>query len=329
MRKTIIIGIIVLAGLGWFTISAEAKMVLKAGHVSPKTSLEGIGADKFAELVSQKTNGEIVVEMFPSEQLGKAVAMIDSTIMGNQDVYIGGNPEFERFSKGARTIGLNYTVVTQDHFRKLLASPIWQEIFVQPMEKVGLKVLAYNWERGPYRYMASKKPVKNWEDMKGLRLRIAPLDTWRRSWTALGCNVVVLPWTDVYLGLKQNMVDAAIAPSDVLYAMKWTEVARHVVRTDEYWGLLTVQMNKQKFDSLKPEWQKVMMDAANEAGQYHKMLSDKANVDDLEKMKKEHGITFTVIDTAPAVVKMQSLIREFEKEGFIPEGLYDRIQALK
>jgi TRAP-type C4-dicarboxylate transport system substrate-binding protein len=165
--------------------------------------------------------------------------------------------------------------------------------------------------------------------MKGLRLRIAPLDTWRRSWTALGCNVVVLPWTDVYLGLKQNMVDAAIAPSDVLYAMKWTEVARHVVRTDEYWGLLTVQMNKQKFDSLKPEWQKVMMDAANEAGQYHKMLSDKANVDDLEKMKKEHGITFTVIDTAPAVVKMQSLIREFEKEGFIPEGLYDRIQALK
>jgi tripartite ATP-independent transporter DctP family solute receptor len=329
MRKTIIIGIIVLAGLGWLSISAEAKMVLKAGHVSPKTSLEGMGADKFAELVAQKTNGEIVVEMFPSEQLGKAVAMIDSTVMGNQDIYIGGNVEFERFSKGARVVGLNYAVVTQEHFRKVLASPIWQEIFDEPLAKVGLKVLASNWERGPYRYFVSTKPIKNWDDMKGIRLRIAPLDTWRRSWTALGCNVVVLPWTDVYLGLRQNLVDAGTVPSDVCYAMKWTEIAKHVIQTDEYWGLLTVQMHKNKFDSLKPEWQKALLDAANEAGKYHKMLSDKANVDDLEKMKKEHGITFTVIDKAPAVAKMLPLIREFEKEGFIPAGLYDRIQALK
>jgi TRAP-type C4-dicarboxylate transport system substrate-binding protein len=110
MKKTLLVLLVILVMITMLALSAQAKTVLKAGHISPKTSNEGKAADKFAELVAQKTNGEIVVEMFPSEQLGKAVAMIDSTIMGNQDIYIGGNVEFERFSPGLKVLGLNYAV---------------------------------------------------------------------------------------------------------------------------------------------------------------------------------------------------------------------------
>src|SRR3954462_8922847 len=76
---------------------ASAQIVLKAGHISPKASPEGIAADRFADLVKEKTKGEVVIQMFPSEQLGAATAMIESTILGNQDIYVGGNVEFERF----------------------------------------------------------------------------------------------------------------------------------------------------------------------------------------------------------------------------------------
>ncbi len=309
--------------------SAQAKMVLKAGHISPKTSNEGKGADRFAELVAQKTKREVIIEMYPSEQLGKAVAMIDSTIIGNQDIYVGGNVEFERFSSGLKVLGLNYSVRDQSHFRKVLASPIWKEVFIDPLDKAGLKVLASDWERGPFRVLVSKRPVRSCDDLKGLRLRIAPLDTWRRSWTALGCNVVVLPWTDVYLGLKQGIVEAVTAPFDLLYSMKFTEIAKYVARTDEYWGLLTVVMNKKTFESLKSDYQKALIEAANEAGKYYMELGEKSVKEDLEKMKKEHGIEYIVLDTKPCAEKMQPVIRELEKEGFIPAGLYDRIQAIR
>lgn len=309
--------------------SAQAKTVLKAGHISPKMSNEGKAADRFAELVAQKTKGEITIEMYPSEQLGKAVAMIDSTIIGNQDIYVGGNVEFERFSPGLKVLGLNYSVRDQAHFRKVLASPIWKEVFIDPLEKAGLKVLDSDWERGPFRVLVSKRPVKSCEDLKGLRLRIAPLDTWRRSWTALGCNVVVLPWTDVYLGLKQGMVEAVTAPFDLLYSMKFTEIAKYVARTDEYWGLLTVVINKKTFENLKPEYQKALIEAADEAGKYYMELGEKSVKEDLEKMKKEHNIEYVVLDTKPCAEKMQPVIRELEKEGFIPAGLYDKIQAIK
>jgi len=329
MKKGFYLFFVVGVLIGLSLSVAQAKMVLKAGHISPKASNEGKAADRFAELVAQKTNGEILVEVFPSEQLGKAVAMIDSTILGNQDIYIGGNVEFERFSPGLKVLGLNYSVEDQAHFRKILASPIWKEVFIDPLEKVGLKVLDSDWERGPFRVLVSKRPVKSCSDLQGLRLRIAPLDTWRRSWTALGCNVVVLPWTDVYLGLKQGMVDAVTSPFDLLYSMKFTEVAKYVARTDEYWGLLTVVMHKKKFDGLKPEFQRALLDAANEAGNYYMDLGAKSVAEDLDKMKREHGIEYTVIDTKPCAEKMKPVIRQLEKEGFIPAGLYDRIQAIK
>lgn len=329
MKKNILCVALIALFIVAIVFSVQAKTVLKAGHISPKTSNEGKAADRFAELVAQKTKGEITIEMYPSEQLGKAVAMIDSTIIGNQDIYVGGNVEFERFSPGLKVLGLNYSVRDQAHFRKVLASPIWKEVFIDPLEKAGLKVLDSDWERGPFRVLVSKRPVKSCEDLKGLRLRIAPLDTWRRSWTALGCNVVVLPWTDVYLGLKQGMVEAVTAPFDLLYSMKFTEIAKYVARTDEYWGLLTVVMNKKTFESLKPEQQKALIEAADEAGKYYMELGEKSVKEDLEKMKKEHGIEYVVLDTKPCAEKMQPVIRELEKEGFIPAGLYDKIQAIK
>jgi tripartite ATP-independent transporter DctP family solute receptor len=307
---------------------ADAKTVLKAGHISPKNSPEGVAADRFAELVKQKTNGEVEIQVFPSEQLGPATAMIESTILGNQDLYIGGNVEFERFSPGLKAVGLNYAVPSQDQFRTILNGPVWKEIFVDPLDKVGLTVIASNWERGPYRVLVSTKPVKSFDDLKGLKLRIAPIDSWRRSWTALGTQPVVMAWNDVYLGLQQGMIEAVTAPMNLVAAMKFGEVAKYVARTDEYWGVLAVVANKSRFEKLKPEERKAIVDAADQAGKEYMASSDKQIEDDLAKLKAA-GVTYTVLDLKPGIEKMQPVIRDLEKENFIPAGIYDKLQAGK
>ena len=96
---------------------ASAKTVLKAGHISPKDGPEGVAADRWAQLVKQKTNGAVEIQVYPSEQLGPATAMIESTILGNQDVYIGGNVEFERFSPALKALDLNYAVPGEARFQ--------------------------------------------------------------------------------------------------------------------------------------------------------------------------------------------------------------------
>jgi len=310
------------------TTPAAAETVLKAGHISPKTSPEGIAVDRFAELVKQKTNGDVVIEVYPSEQLGAAPAEIESTILGNQDFYIGGNVEFERFSPALKALGLNYAIPNEEHFKKILVSSVWKEIFVDPLNKVGLTVISSDWERGPYRVLVSTKPVKSFADLKGLKLRIAPIDSWRRSWSALGTEPVVLAWNDVYLGLQQGMIDAVTAPVNLVAPMKFTDVAKHIVRTDEFWQVLAVVGNKARLDGLKPESRQALVDAAEQAGKEY-MASSEADIErDLAKMKQQ-GVEYVTIDLAPGVAAMQPVIRQLEAENFIPAGIYERLQAVQ
>lgn len=320
--------LVALASLATFSLSALAQTVLKVGHISPKASAEGVAVDRFAALVKEKTGGAVVIEVFPSEQLGPATAMIESTILGNQDLYVGGNVEFERFSPGLKALGLNYAVESQEQFRKILRSPLWKEIFIDPLDKAGLSVIASDWERGPFRVLVSTKPVKSFDDLKGLKLRIAPIDTWRKSWTALGTQVVVLPWNDVYLGLQQGLIEGVTAPANLLGSMKFTEVAKYVARTDEYWGVLAVLGNKRKLASLRPEHRQALIDAADQAGKEYMRASEAEIERDFAAMKAK-GMQYTVLDLKPGSAKMRPVIMDLEKEGFIPAGIYDRIRAVK
>jgi TRAP-type C4-dicarboxylate transport system substrate-binding protein len=161
-----------------------------------------------------------------------------------------------------------------------------------------------------------------------LKLRIAPIDTWRKSWTALGTQVVVLPWNDVYLGLQQGMIDAVTAPANLLTAMKFTEVAKYVARTDEYWGVLTLVGNKKKWASLKAEHRRAITEAADQAGKEYMRTADAEIERDFASMKAK-GVQYTVLDLKPGAAKMRPVIQDLEKEGFIPAGIYERIRAVK
>ena len=318
--------VVIAATLGLNPVGAQT--VLKAGHISPKDSVEGIAIERFADLVKQKTNGAVTVQVFPSEQLGKAVAQIDSTVIGNQDMYFGGSPEFERFSDGLKLLGLNWVIPSQAAFRKVTEDPIWKEILLDPMDKAGLAVLASNWERGPYRVMVSVKPINSIADMKGLKFRIAPIDTWRRAWGAVGTQNVVLAWTDVYLAMKQGTVDAVTSPISLVAPMKFTEVAKHIVRTDEFWQIMVPTINKQRLSRLTAEQQRALREAAHEAGVWFVAEQERQGAQDIEKMKKDNGATFKTIDLKPGVEMMQPIVRQMESEGFIPKGLYDKVLAV-
>jgi TRAP-type transport system periplasmic protein len=250
-------------------------------------------------------------------------------MLGNQDIYIGGNVEFERFSQPLKAVGLNYAIPSAEQFRKVLASSVWKEIFIDPLAKAGLTVISSDWERGPGRVLISTKPIRNFNDVKGLKLRIAPIDSMRISWQALGAQPVVLPWNDVYLGLQQGLVDAVTSPTNLAAPMKFTDIAKYVARTDEIWQVLAVVINTSRFETLKPEVRQAMFEAAKQAGQEYMTSAERDIARDLEKMQREQGVTYTVLDLKPGIAAMEPVIRKLEADKFIPAGLYDRFQSGK
>jgi TRAP-type transport system periplasmic protein len=307
-----------------------AAINLKLGYSSPTTSPDGKAADRFAELAAKYSTGQIKIDVYPMEQLGKATAMLENVMTGNQDIMLEDSTWCERFTPAARLSTINYAFKDRGHFRKYTHSSLYNDSVVKPMENAGIKFLDEkgNWERGPFRVMLSRKPILSMTDLKGLKLRMWDSDASRRSWEVFGVSTTVMAWTDVYLALKQGIVDAVTSPINLLYSVKFTEVAKYITKTDEFPQFFRLYMNAKRFNSLKPDLQKALIDAGNEAGDYYTGITNELANNDIEKMVREHNAVYIIINTRQFADAMIPAIRQFEKDGFLPAGLYDKVRAL-
>jgi len=118
------------------------------------------------------------------------------------------------------------------------------------------------------------------------------------------------------------------APLALVGPMKFTEVAKHITRTDEFWQILMPMVSRDIFKKLSPAHQKAMRDAALEVGDWFVAEQERVGTADIERLKKEQGATYTVIDVTRGVARMKPIIKQMEAENFIPPGLYDKILAL-
>lgn len=306
------------------------KKVFKLGHPMGPQSAEGMGVDRFAELVKQKSNGELEVQVFHSSQLGKTLEMVEGVMMGSIDLTMEDITLYDKHLPVVRIMGMLYYFKDRAQMHKFLASEIWQKEFVKPVEKLGIKVIGtkWNWDRGPYRTLISRKPIFTLDDLKDVKLRIWEVETIRKGWGALGAVPIVISWSEAYLALRQGVADAITCPIGLLYPAKFTEVLKYVTITKQFPQTMCFGMNIDRFNSLSPEEQQIMIDSANEAGEYFSMLYRKRAEEDIEKMMCEHGAFFIQTCLDPWRAKAQEAREKLEESGYLPKGLWDKINSM-
>jgi TRAP-type C4-dicarboxylate transport system substrate-binding protein len=92
--------------------------------------------------------------------------------------------------------------------------------------------------------------------------------------------------------------------------------------------VLTVTMNKRRLASLSAAHQKALVEAAEQAGKEY-MAAARTNIErDFARMQAQ-GAQYTVLDLKPGVDRMQPVIQQLEKEGFIPAGISERLRLAR
>lgn len=296
--------------------SEEKKVIeLKMGTKMPPESIEGQGFQKFADLVAEKTNNEVIVNVFPSEQLGDTATQVDNLALGTQDIYAEGLAYFKSYVPELGIESLPYIFTGRENYQEILESG-YGELVAEKFEDKGFVLLdpKRNFIRGPYRVMCSTFLIESLEDIQGLRMRSHDNAQYMAAYNELGANPLVIAWSETYLSLKQGTIDAMCSPISLVYDMSFTEVAPYVAIIDEYPQNVGFVMNKEKFDSLTEPQQKAVKEACVEAGKWatEKTL---AEIDLLkEKMKEEHNAVFTEIDTNPFREKLIDFYVKLEEE---------------
>jgi len=303
--------------------SAQKETIkLSLGYVNNPTGSEGKSLQFFADTVKEKTNGEIEIIIYPACQLGDYSTEIDNTILGSQDIFVNAANVFARIDPIFSIATIPFLFKDPVSFSRILQKEIGEkqnEIF----EENGLVILnqARNMFRGN-RVLVSKKPIHSLEDVKGLRCRSFENKVYMEAWKRLGASPIIIPWSETYLALKQNTVEAVGCTFTDVYDMKFTEVAPYITYTCEYMSDLIFAMNKEKFDTLTLEQQQILVECANSTGDYLGSIVGDMEKQDIKKMKEE-GVEFITIDTEPFRAALKEYYYELEKSGLLSHEVLD------
>ena len=207
---------------------AMAAQTIKLGVVTKPGSAQNIVAEKFKELLEQRSNGAWNVKIFHSKSIGNETEILQQIQMNTiQMGVITGGP-FDTFDPIVRVI--NYPFLFKDAAQAdaILDGPLGREI-LDDLATVGFKGLCFS-ENGFRNLTNNKHPVKTADDIKGLKIRVMASPLHKAIWQALGANPTPMPWP-IYTELEQGVIDGQENPLWVMEVYKFYEIQKYMTLT--------------------------------------------------------------------------------------------------
>lgn len=276
------------------TNTEKAKVVtLKLGHMSPETSPYNVLAKKFIELVEQRTNGSVKIELFPAGQLGKDKELLEAMQSGTLDLGVITTSPMVNFVPEMGVLDLPYVFKDWDHVEKYLASPTLTEI-MKESQKAKLVTMSML-PRGFRNVTNSKRPIEKPADLKDLKLRVIESPVYVDSFKAMGANAQAMSWGEVFTALQQKTIDGQENAINTIYDERLYEVQKYVSETSHMFAFAAVVAGKGSYDKLPPDVQKIMHDAALEAA---KAVGKQQREEEalFKKKLQDKGMTFNDAD---------------------------------
>jgi len=305
---------------------AQQPIVIKLGNVQEVGQTVQIGLKKFADLVAERTNNQIQVQIFPASQLGTEQEILEGVQLGTVHMFEGSTGSVGRFLPELEAFAAPYIWKDIDHMLKTVRGPIGGNLTERLVKSKGMRVLDFGWLFG-YRYLTTKsKAIYKPEDLKGMKIRVQPTAIYLDTIRAMGANPTPMDWKEVYIGLQTGVIDGQENPPTVIYNAKLYEVQKYVMLTGHILQNQAIVINDKFFQGLSPAFQKTLTDAAIEAGNFQNDLALKQEQVDLDRLK-EKGMTIVQPDVNAFREATKDVWKKFAEKW--EPGFYEWIQKFQ
>lgn len=290
--------------------SDQKKVVIKFGHGAAENNARHKASLKFKELVEQKSNGQIEIQVYPSEQLGSEPAMLQS-VQGNMiQMTAVGTGIYAKYYKNIGVVELPYLFDNFEQAWKVLDGEFGKSL-AKPLDEQGIHILSY-WENGFRNVTNNVRPIENPSDLNGLKIRTPEIPVSISIFKTFGANPTPMAFGELYQALDQRIVDGQENPLTNIYNSKFYEVQKYVSMTGHQYSPLPLSISEKFWKTLTPEQQKLIEDSAKEAGQLHRDLV-KQDDENLKAELKKNGMEVNEPEKAPFKEAAKPVYKEFEE----------------
>ncbi|WP_153108879.1 TRAP transporter substrate-binding protein [Propionivibrio limicola] len=248
-----------------------------------------MGAEKWSELLKQKSGGKLQLKVFSNGTLGGDLQVLSAVQGGTIDLTAMNSGILQSQIKEFAIFDLPFMFESGKEADAILDGAFGKKIAALLPAK-GLVSMGY-WELGFRELTNSKRPVAKMEDMAGLKIRVIQSPIYLDTFNALGANTVPMPFTEVYTGLEQKIIDGQENPFSVIETSKLYEVQKYLTVTNHIYNPQSVLMSKKKWDALTKDEQELLMSTAAEATKWQRENARKLADQSLNALKKSLQVT--------------------------------------
>lgn len=284
------------------------------------------GFKKFAELVDEKTNGEVKVEIYPNAQLGNETEVFQSLEKGTVDLGVFAPGSIAEYYPGLTLLSMPFLIGDLDHRDKVLASDAVATLEKELTETTGNEVLTYF--GGSNRQMFFTKPVADIDDAKGRLIRVQPSEMLSASYLALGLEPTVVAYNELYNALQQGVVEAAENEPVFIDSQKFYEVAPHILLTNHEVTFRPVIGSPKMWDKVSADQKAAILEAASEAGDFERNLEATKNQEYLDLIATYDGVTMQEVDVSTWIESMHVIWEDYAAQWNVSDELAE-IVSLK
>ncbi|KEA63959.1 TRAP-type C4-dicarboxylate transport system, periplasmic component [Marinobacterium lacunae] len=263
------------ASLVMGSLPAVAGITARMGTSLPEEHPQTLGARKFAELVEQKTQGEVEVKVFSGGMLGNDVNMTSMLQAGTLAFTVPSTATLASLNGNFSIVSLPFQFDNEAHADAVLDGEVGQSL-LRSLDDKGLEALAF-WENGFRHLTNSRRPVETLEDLQGLKVRVMENNLYIDLFNTLQANAVPMPVNELFTALETRTVDAQENPYTVIASKRFFEVQPYLSQTAHAYDALVLLASAKFMDQLDESQQQAVREAAREATLYQRQVSRELN----------------------------------------------------
>lgn len=282
------------------------------GTSSPEDTVTQIYAEKFAEEVYELSDGQMVIQVYPNSVLGGDRELLESCKDGDIPFIVQNTAPQVTFLPDVAIFDMPCLFSTIDDVREKVDNPEFMDKISEVYVEGGYQLLGYA-DQG-FRVMTTNSPVYSLSDFKGQKIRTMENSYHLAFWKCLSASPTPMTFSEVYIGLQQGTIDAQENPYEVIVSNRLYEQQDYVVETNHLPHLISLVASDEFMNTLTPEQQEIINQAATIATEYARQQSD-------DRIASRIA---TIEESGTEIIPLSDDIREQIREAATP--VYDSIK---
>ena len=290
---------------------------VRFSHVlSPGSELH-LMAERFRDLMHERTDGRFRVVIYPSGQLGGERVAFEQIQVGAVQMAITGTPVLSGWVPETQIFDLPFLFDTRDHGLAVMNGPVgdwWRDLL---LERTGVRSLGFL-DYGFRHVYNKRRPVEMPGDLAGLKLRVLQNATYLAAYSALGVQATPMNYGEVYSALQQGVIDGGEANAIGFVSSRLYEVAKFYSFTSITYNPITLLVNEPFYAGLPDDIRETVDHSAADALAYQSQVARQMEADAIEQMRA-NGVEISRPDLAPFAPAVRPHIRD-EVADRLPDG---------